>query len=190
MIGKKGVDLGLWSPRKTATAFTRSLRKAGSIRSVLVDFVDSEGNRHEGDYFATLVRVGDKECIFGMFLDRTDQRELEAKFLQAQKMEALGRLAGGIAHDFNNLLGIIGGFAELLDTKLERQEHLRHYCARILDTTQRAGALTRQLLTFSRKEVTRPLPLRPDHAIQDLAGILPRRLAKTLRYHWSIPAAV
>jgi CheY-like chemotaxis protein len=92
----------------------------------------------------------------------------------------LGRLAGGIAHDFNNLLGVIGGYAELLETKLEAHESLRHYCSKILDTTQRAGGLTRQLLTFSRKEVTRPMPLRPDQAIRDLAGILPRMLGEDI----------
>lgn len=180
VIGKKGVDVGLWKTQEDRDKFYQELRNAGSIRNLRVEFEDSEGNRHEGDYFATLVRVGDKEHIFGMLLDRTDQRELEAKFLQAQKMEALGRLAGGIAHDFNNLLGVIGGFAELLETKLEHQEHLRHYCARILDTTQRAGALTRQLLTFSRKEITRPMPLRPDQLIQELAGILPRMIGEDI----------
>ena len=107
------------------------------------------------------MRIGDKECIFGMQLDQTEERELEAKFLQAQKMEALGRLAGGVAHDFNNLLGVIGGYAELLESKLEKNEGLRRYCDKIIDTTQRASGLTRQLLTFSRKEIVRPVPLQP-----------------------------
>ncbi len=180
VIGKTATDLGLWKSPEVREKFYRELRKAGAIRSLPVEFVDFEGNRHEGDYYATLVRVGDKECIFGMLLDRTDQRELEAKFLQSQKMEALGRLAGGIAHDFNNLLGVIGGFAELLETKLEHDEHLRRYCSKILDTTQRAGGLTRQLLTFSRKEITRPMPLRPDHAIHELAGLLPRMIGEDI----------
>jgi two-component system cell cycle sensor histidine kinase/response regulator CckA len=180
VIGKTGTDLGLWRTQGNRERFYQELRKTGSIRSLPVEFNDAEGTHREGDYFATLVRVGDKECIFGMLLDRTDQRELEAKFLQAHKMEALGRLAGGIAHDFNNLLGVIGGFAELLETKLEHHEHLRRYCSKILDTTQRAGGLTRQLLTFSRKEITRPMPLRPDQAIQDLAGLLPRMIGEDI----------
>ena len=180
VIGKTATDLGLWKTPEVREKFYRELRKAGSIRNLPVEFVDFEGNRREGDYYATLVRVGDKECIFGMLLDRTDQRELEAKFLQSQKMEALGRLAGGIAHDFNNLLGVIGGFAELLETKLEHDECLRRYCSKILDTTQRAGGLTRQLLTFSRKEITRPMPLRPDHAIRELAGLLPRMIGEDI----------
>src|SRR5690348_5087321 len=117
-------------------------------------FKDAAGFEHVGLYFATIVLIGEKECIFGMQLDRTDERELEAKFLQAQKMEALGRLAGGVAHDFNNLLGVIGGYAELLESKLGKNESFVRYCGKIIETTQRASGLTRQLLTFrDRKSV-------------------------------------
>src|SRR5215813_2730114 len=145
-----------------------------------IEFKDAEGNQRVGLYFGTLVRIGDKDCIFGMQLDITEQRELEAKFLQAQKMEAVGRLAGGVAHDFNNLLGVIGGYAELLETRLARDEKLRSYCARILETTQRAGSLTSQLLTFSRKEISRPVALKPNQAIRDLAAILPRLIGEDI----------
>jgi CheY-like chemotaxis protein len=95
-------------------------------------------------------------------------------------MESLGRLAGGVAHDFNNLLGVIGGYAELLETKLAANEAYRRYCAKILETTERAGALTRQLLTFSRKEITRPTALRPDETIRELASILPRMIGEDI----------
>src|ERR1051325_5496722 len=113
-------------------------------------------------------------------LDKTEERALEAKFLQAQKMEALGRLAGGIAHDFNNLLGVIGGYAELLESKLEKNDRLLRYCDRIIDTTQRAGSLTRQLLTFSRKEIVRPVPLQTGEALQELTAILPRLIGEDI----------
>jgi nitrogen-specific signal transduction histidine kinase/CheY-like chemotaxis protein len=150
------------------------------VQNVEIEFKDAEGGRHVGLYFATLVRIGDKECIFGMTLDCTEQRELEAKFLQAQKMEALGRLAGGVAHDFNNLLGVIGGYAELLEASLGRDENYRRYCAKIIETTQRASGLTRQLLTFSRKEITRPAPLKPDQAIRELASMLSRMIGEDI----------
>jgi two-component system cell cycle sensor histidine kinase/response regulator CckA len=89
-------------------------------------------------------------------------------------------LAGGVAHDFNNLLGIIGGYAELLESKLASDHNYRRYCEKILDTTERAGALTRQLLTFSRKEIIRPMPLRPDNAIRELNSILPRLIGEDI----------
>jgi nitrogen-specific signal transduction histidine kinase/ActR/RegA family two-component response regulator len=123
-----------------------------------------------------------------MQLDRTEQHELEAKFLQAQKMEAVGRLAGGVAHDFNNLLGVIGGYAELLEARLARDEKLRVYCTKILETTQRAGNLTTQLLTFSRKEISRPVPLNPNYAIRDLASILPRLIGEDIEINLELRA--
>ncbi|MGZ4895780.1 MAG: PAS domain S-box protein, partial [Candidatus Angelobacter sp.] len=180
VIGKTAVELGFWKSPLRWGEFYRKLRSEGSVQNLEVKFKDAAGFEHVGLYFATLVRIGDKECIFGMQLDRTEERELEAKFLQAQKMEALGRLAGGVAHDFNNLLGVIGGYAELLESKLEKNETLLRYCTKIVDTTQRAGSLTRQLLTFSRKEILRPVPLQTGEALQELTSILPRLIGEDI----------
>lgn len=180
VLGKTGLDLGLWKSQEQRDAFYQKLETAGSLRDIEVKFKDANGNKHEGLYFATIVRIGDKDCIFGMLLDQTEKRELEAKFLQAQKMEALGRFAGGIAHDFNNLLGVIGGYAELLQSRLGGNDAYRRYCSRVLETTERAAGLTRQLLTFSRKEITRPMPLRPDQTIRELSGILPRLIGEDI----------
>src|SRR5207249_4584164 len=147
-----------------------------SIQDLEVKFKDAAGHQHIGLYFASMVRIGSNDCIFAMYLDQTEERELEAKFLQAQKMEALGRLAGGVAHDFNNLLGVIQGYTELLeqDPILRANERLHRYCVKIIETTHHAGGLTRQLLTFSRKEIVRPVPLQPSVALRELSAILPR----------------
>jgi PAS domain S-box-containing protein len=80
-----------------------------------------------------------------------EKEQLEARFLQAQKMEAIGRLAGGVAHDFNNLLMAISGHTELLARRIP-QEHHRHL-DHIRKATEQAAGLTRQLLAFSRKQV-------------------------------------
>jgi PAS domain S-box-containing protein len=180
VIGKSAVELGLWKSQQQRDEFYQRLKSEGSVQNLEVKFKDAAGAQHVGLYFATLVRIGDKECIFGMLLDQTEERELEAKFLQAQKMEALGRLAGGVAHDFNNLLGVIGGYAELLESKLEGNESLRRYCTKIIDTTQRASGLTRQLLTFSRKEMVRPTPLQTGQALAELTAILPRLIGEDI----------
>jgi PAS domain S-box-containing protein len=180
VIGKNAVELGFWKSQQQRDDFYQRLRSEGSVQNLEIKFKDAAGGQHVGLYFATLVRIGDKECIFGMQLDQTEERELEAKFLQAQKMEALGRLAGGVAHDFNNLLGVIGGYGELLESKLEGNESLRRYCTKIIDTTQRASGLTRQLLTFSRKEVVRPTPLQTGQALAELTAILPRLIGEDI----------
>jgi PAS domain S-box-containing protein len=180
VIGRSTVDLGFWKSHEEQAELYRKLRAEGAVQNLEVKFKDATGTEHYGLYFATLVRIGEKECIFGMQLDRTDEHELEAKFLQAQKMEALGRLAGGVAHDFNNLLGVIGGYAELLESKLESSEVLRRYCTKIIDTTQRASGLTRQLLTFSRKEIVRPTALQTSDTLLELTAILPRLIGEDI----------
>ena len=180
VIGRSAVELGFWKSQEMRDEFYAKLRAEGSVQNMEIKFKDAQGNQHVGLYFATIVQIGGKECIFGMQLDQTEERELEAKFLQAQKMEALGRLAGGVAHDFNNMLGVIGGYAELLESKLLQSENLRRYCTKILDTTQRASGLTRQLLTFSRKEIVRPMPLEIARALTELTAILPRLIGEDI----------
>jgi two-component system, cell cycle sensor histidine kinase and response regulator CckA len=189
VIGKTAVDLGFWQSSWERQRFYAKLRRQRSVENLEVEFRDTAGNRHVGLYFGRLVCIGEKECIFGMYLDRTEQRDLEARFLQAQKMEALGRLAGGVAHDFNNLLSIIGGYTELLEAQLPAQEDHKRYCDKILDTTRRASGLTRQLLTFSRKEITRPAALKPGQAIRELSSILTRLIGEDVELVFDLKGA-
>jgi PAS domain S-box-containing protein len=81
------------------------------------------------------------------------QAKLEAQVGQAQKMEVLGRLAGGVAHDFNNMLMVIGGCSELLERTVPKESAARVYLDQIQRTTEKAAAITKQLLAFSRKQV-------------------------------------
>src|SRR5579859_3678551 len=85
--------------------------------------------------------------------DVTDRRALEDQFRQAQKMEAVGRLAGGVAHDFNNLLMVISGYAEVILSELELNHPLHEKGRAIQQAADRATTLTRQLLAFSRKQL-------------------------------------
>ena len=85
--------------------------------------------------------------------DVTDRRALEDQFRQAQKMEAVGRLAGGVAHDFNNLLMVISGYTEVILAKLEMEHPLHEKARAIQQAADRATTLTRQLLAFSRKQL-------------------------------------
>ncbi|HXB21553.1 MAG TPA: PAS domain S-box protein [Candidatus Solibacter sp.] len=180
VIGKTAIEVGFWKSEEERAGFHRKLRAEGSVQNLEIEFRDSEGGRHTGLYFGTLVRIGDEEYTFGMLLDHTQQRELEAKLLQAQKMDALGRLAGGVAHDFNNLLGVISGYAELLETKLGHEDRYGRYCTKIMEAIQRATGLTHQLLTFSRKEISRPAPLRPNQTLRELAGMLSRLIGEDI----------
>jgi PAS domain S-box-containing protein len=107
---------------------------------------------HDDQALVKAPRGGAAEVI-GSWSDVTERRSLEAQFLQAQKMESVGRLAGGVAHDFNNLLGVIMGYGELLVKQVPDESKQHGYVAAILDAAERATGLTRQLLAFSRQEV-------------------------------------
>jgi signal transduction histidine kinase/ActR/RegA family two-component response regulator len=88
--------------------------------------------------------------------DITERKQLEGQLRQAQKMEAVGRLAGGIAHDFNNLLNVITGYGEMLSDHFAAGDPMTARVDQIKKAAQRAAALTRQLLAFSRKQVIEP----------------------------------
>ena len=92
----------------------------------------------------------------GVATDITEAKALEAQLLQAQKMEAVGRLAGGVAHDFNNLLMAITGYGELMRAKVLKDDPLYGFLENILKAGDRAAALTQQLLTFSRRQIVLP----------------------------------
>jgi PAS domain S-box-containing protein len=109
--------------------------------------------------------------------DITTQTRLEQQLFQAQKMEAVGRLAGGVAHDFNNLLAVITGYGELVHRQLDRDHPLKGKVEQILKAAERAAGLTRQLLAFGRKLVLQPRILNLNAVVSDMEKML-RRLIK------------
>ncbi len=108
--------------------------------------------------------------------DITTQRQLESQLLQAQKMEAVGRLAGGVAHDFNNLLTVILSYGDLLLEDLPADSADREGVEQIVRAAQSASELTRQLLAFSRQQVLKPQVL----DLNDIVAGLERLLARVL----------
>ena len=103
-------------------------------------------------------------------------RNAQDQLRQAQKMEAVGRLAGGVAHDFNNLLMVIMGSAEMILEEADLPPGARGLAEDIHRTGQRARRLTRQLLSFSRQEITRPQALRVDELLAEIEALLVRLL--------------
>ncbi len=112
--------------------------------------------------------------------DITEQRKLEAKLQQAAKLEAVGQLAGGIAHDFNNLLTAIIGFVELLNPHVPVTGQAQSYLEAIRQTANRAAALTRQLLTFSRRQMVEPQILDINDLLQECEALLKRSLGEQI----------
>ncbi|HXZ81788.1 MAG TPA: PAS domain S-box protein [Terriglobales bacterium] len=104
--------------------------------------------------------------------DITQQKRVEDQFRQAQKMEAVGRLAGGVAHDFNNILGIITACTEFLRDRIEAASPPAQYVETIKRAAQRGASLTRQLLTFSRKQTIRPRVLDLNERLREVNKLL------------------
>ena len=112
--------------------------------------------------------------------DITDQVELETQLRHAQKMEAIGRLAGGIAHDFNNLLTVISGHADLMLDAVQYNPALYEDVEQIRAAALRAGALTRQLLAFSRKQMLQPALVSADDIVKGLQKMLQRLIGENI----------
>ena len=124
---------------------------------------------------------GNKGNAFEIFMeDITETRTLEQQLRQAQKMEAIGRLAGGIAHDFNNILMVISGYSEFLLERVGLDPHLRGPAQEISNATQRATSLTRQLLAFSRKQMLAPKILDLNEAVTENLKMLTRMIGEDI----------
>lgn len=130
------------------------------------------------DLSATAVMVGTEQLALVIAHDASTRHSLEQQLRQAQKMEAVGRLAGGIAHDFNNLLTIINGYGELLRNRLSADDPGSPMIGEIVKAGQRAATLTRQLLAFSRQQVIAPRVLDLNIVIADMSQMVARLIGE------------
>jgi len=142
-----------------------------------------DGTSFPVEYIASPMRADNGETVGAVviFSDITEHRKLEAKFLQAQKMEAIGQLAGGIAHDFNNILAAI--VCNLHLAKMDAAEHpvIVDYLDNISKATERATDLVRQILTFSRQNKSERGPVKLNHVVLEAVKLLRASVPATIR---------
>jgi signal transduction histidine kinase/FixJ family two-component response regulator len=125
-------------------------------------------------------RAGNYYGRIWTFRDITDRRRLEQQFRQSQKLEAIGLLAGGVAHDFNNLLSVIQGYCSMLEMKNVSSDEHNKYVTEIQLAVERAAALTRQLLTFSRRQPMQIRPVDLNGVVSKIARMLQRILGEDI----------
>ena len=165
---------GLDGPARPVPAVWRHRTRDGRI-------LDVEMAVHEIEY-------GGRTAELAVLVDVTGRRHLEDQLRQSQKMEAVGMLAGGVAHDFNNLLTIITGYSQLILNDLGPHDPNRHSAEQIMKAGERAAALTKQLLAFSRRQVLQPRVLDLNKLIGSLGTMLQRLIGEDIDLRL-VPAA-
>ncbi|HWQ34687.1 MAG TPA: response regulator [Blastocatellia bacterium] len=125
-----------------------------------------------------------------VFHSVNERRHLEDQLRQAQKMEAIGRLAGGIAHDFNNITTVVYGQSELLLKRLSESDPARNNVEEIKKAGERAASLTRQLLAFSRKQILQPRVLDLNEIILEMEDMLRRLIGEDIELTLSLAPAL
>ena len=140
--------------------------------------VRKDGEIIQVEAFCSMTEFGGQQAVLSTVHDISDRVKLEDQLRQAQKMEAVGRLAGGIAHDFNNLLTAIRGNAELMSHRVRKDPAMAAEVDEVLHAADRAATLTRQLLAFSRKQVLQPIVMDMNKVIGNVSRMA-RRLIGT-----------
>jgi PAS domain S-box-containing protein len=145
---------------------------SNAAEPVLMKHVTRTGQALDVQIRIQTVPFQGRQALLMLVEDITGQRELEGQFRQAQKMEAVGRLAGGVAHDFNNLLTAIRGYTSLLLDSLPEDDVRREDVLEIEKASARATELTRQLLAFSRKQIFQERVISLNDIVQEIAPML------------------
>ena len=163
-------------PDAIAAALLHGISKTGINHTLLGD--RSGAKRHIEHSVAPIRREDDKVigCVL-VFRDISEQRQLEAEFRQSQKMEAIGKLAGSIAHDFNNAITTVMGYSSMLMSQLCPESQMHADAGQILRAAEHSARLTRQLLLFSRKQISHAVCLDLSAAVKEVQGLL-RRLIR------------
>jgi two-component system cell cycle sensor histidine kinase/response regulator CckA len=184
-----GLDQVHPEDRERVMEAARDAQRTGIGRQLEYRFKHKDGTWRVLESSASAVRnmKGEIDQLIIVNRDVTERKKSEEvlrlkeeQLRQSQKMEAVGRLSGGIAHDFNNLLGVIIGYSDVLEMKLEGNDALRKNVAEIKKAGTRASALTRQLLAFSRQQVLQPKILDLNSAVNGLAKMLQRLIGENI----------
>ena len=160
------------------------------VRAANLFATDKSGIIYLEMYAIPLIREQEITGYLVHMLDVTERKEMEAKLLQSQKLESIGQLAGGIAHDFNNILVPIIGYVELALMELASDDKLYANLQRVREAAERAAALTRQILAFSRKQMLKMHVLDLNIVVADFKKMIERLIGEDIELHTFLEPAL
>jgi PAS domain S-box-containing protein len=149
-----------------------------------------DGHTFSSEVTASHVSFEGRELHCSFIRSIEERNLLEEQFRQAQKMEAVGRLAGGVAHDFNNILMVISAYTELMQDRLSPDDELQNNVAQVLNAAKKAAGLTYQLLAFSRKQVLAPLIIDLNIVVEDTSKMIRRLIGEDIELKVSLSEAL
>jgi two-component system, cell cycle sensor histidine kinase and response regulator CckA len=183
VVGKTPAELRLYEDPEFHQLLVASLVEGKRIHNQEVKVRTKSAKFRDTLQSMELFELGAERHLLVLMQDVSDQLSLETQLRQAQKMEAVGQLAAGVAHDFNNMLMVIQGHVSLLLLNQQLERKMANSLEQVASATQRAANLTRQLLTFSRKQIMQTTVLDLNAVIHELTSMLRRVIGEhiTLR---------
>jgi two-component system cell cycle sensor histidine kinase/response regulator CckA len=180
MVGKTTVELNIWADIEQRKVMIDQLKNQHRLTPMQVRFRTRSGQYRLVELAAERIQLNDQPCVLAIIHDITEAKHLEQQFLQAQKMEAVGRLAAGVAHDFNNMLGVIIGYSEIAKDRLERNHPAQACLSEIKMAGDRAVALVQQLLAVSRQQVLTLRSLNLNSVVHHASRLLLRMIGEDI----------
>jgi|SRR5580658_584062 two-component system cell cycle sensor histidine kinase/response regulator CckA len=170
---------------KDSVARASGLALSGQWRHRLKD-----GRQIDVEVASHTISYGGRQAVLSVMQDITQRKQLEEQVRQSAKMEAVGMLAGGIAHDFNNLLTIINGYSHILLNAIPTSDPNHSAVEQIMKAGERAAGLTRQLLSYSRRQVLQPKLLNLNQLITGMEAMLRRLIGEDIELHFAAGSAI
>jgi two-component system, cell cycle sensor histidine kinase and response regulator CckA len=180
VIGQTCATLRLWANPRDYERVLGLVREQRPVRDFEAEWVTCAGERRTVLISIEPIEEAGLSCLLTIAHDVTERAHLESQLRQAQKMESIGQLASGVAHDFNNILTVIEGHAGLLLDDPSLGYEARESVKQVANAARRAADLTRQLLTFSRKQFIRRVTLDLNEVIDNIAQLLRRLLGENI----------
>ena len=179
-VGRTDLKLGFWANPEDREQIVQKVQEQASVRDQQCKLRTTTGDIREALVSAELIEVSNERCLLLIIHDNTERLNLESQLRQAQKMEGIGQLAAGIAHDFNNILTIIQGHASRLHNLEGLPERTKESVAQVSVAADRAATLTRQLLTFCRKQAMLAREMDLNQTVAHVSAMLERILGEDI----------